>query len=120
MQATINIGGKDRMVWMDMGIAYDYEVTTGRALHGDINDIVSGGSLVKVVDLLYTALTVPIREKGGIVDFRPRDVAAWIAKEPTAAEKFAKLLNDAFAIPAEDAGEVDAGKKKKAAVIGNG
>ena len=120
MQATIHIGGKDRAVWVDMGIAYDYEVTTGRALHSDINEIVTGGSLVKVVDLLYTALTVPIREKGGIVDFRPRDVAAWIAAEPTAAERFAKLLNDAFAIPAGDAGEVDEGKKTTAAAIGNG
>lgn len=117
--ATLKIGDKERTVWLDMGIAYDYEITTGRALHEDIADITTGKSLVKVVDLLYTALSVPIREKGGVVDFRPRDVAAWIAKEPKAAEQFARLLNDAFAIPAGEAGEGD-DEKKTAAAIGNG
>lgn len=113
--ATIKIGGKERQIWLDMGIAYDYEITTGRALHADINDITAGASLVKVVDLLYTALSVPIREKGGTVDFRPRDVATWIATEPNVTEKFARLLNDAFAIPHDEAGEGEEEKKKKAA-----
>jgi hypothetical protein len=118
MQTAIFIGGKERPVQVDMGLAYDYEITTGRALHEDINAITSGLSLVKIVDLMYTALAVPIREKGGIVDFRPRDVAAWIAETPTAAEKFARILNDAFGIPVSDEPLPDEGEKKKRAAIG--
>lgn len=118
MQVTLFIGGKERAVQVDMGLAYDYEVTTGRPLHEDINHIVTGNSLVKIVDLMYTALAVPIRERGGVVDFRPRDVAAWVAESPTAAEKFARIMNDAFSIPASDQPESEQGEKKSKAAIG--
>jgi len=115
--ATLKIGGQERLIWLDMGIAYDYEITTGRALHQDIADISTGQSFVKIVDLLYTALSAPIRDKNGVVSFRPRDVATWLAKEPEAGETFARLLNDAFAIEStNDAAEGDQEKKKAAAI----
>jgi hypothetical protein len=118
MQATINIDNKDRVVWLDYGIAYDYELMTGRTLHTDLAGLKANYSIVILADLFYVALSVPIREKQGIVDFRPRDVARWMHQEPPVVERFLKLLDDAFAVPTNDGGEVDAGKKKKAAPIG--
>ena len=101
MQTSIEIGGKVRAIQVDNGTAYDYEITTGRALHNDLAEITSGQSLVKAVDLIYTCLVTPIREKGGVVDFRPRDVSVWITENPEIVDQFGRILTDAFVVPAD-------------------
>lgn len=119
MQASIDIGGQIRAIQIDQGTAYDYEITTGRALHNDLTEITTGQSLVKVVDLIYTCLITPIRERGGVVDFRPRDVAVWINESPGIVDQFGRILTDAFVVPV-DKEEKEEKKTKAAARVTTG
>lgn len=96
MKTIVNIGGKDRQVQIDAGIAYDYEIETGRPLAADFDEILSGGSMVRAAQLFYTVLATPIRLQGGVVDFTPRDVSVWAIREPDKMKQIGQMVADAF------------------------
>lgn len=130
----IRIGKQERPISFGYGVAYTYEVTTGKSYNGLVRKVsqmlmqstgtedaniedaaraLDSFQIVPFVDLIYHGLLHAHRKEKLPVTFDASDVAEWLFEDQECMQKCMLLFFESLPRPdGEEPGEGDAKKKK--------